>query len=147
MPDPDQPGFKNILLRPIFPAGLDQSEVTHRSPYGEIVSSWKRNKKTIVYDIQIPANSTAKFYPPENVEGSGDAVRVMLSGVPEFARDRSFRGYRGFGLIDAQVRIPVSPPPVAAAETEPEREPQQSSGPIADIDANAQMASPLHLAG
>ncbi|MBE8723299.1 alpha-L-rhamnosidase [Sphingobacterium pedocola] len=70
MPDPDQPGFKNILLRPIFPTGLDQSEVTHRSPYGNIVSSWKKTKKTVVYDIQIPANSTAKFYPPENVEGN-----------------------------------------------------------------------------
>ncbi len=68
LPDPVQPGFKHILLRPIFPEGLNQAEVKHISPYGEIVSSWKKNKKTVTYDVQIPANSTATFYPPDNVE-------------------------------------------------------------------------------
>ncbi|TJY62500.1 alpha-rhamnosidase [Sphingobacterium alkalisoli] len=77
LPDPAQPGFKNILLQPIFPNGLDQSEITHRSPYGEIISSWKRNKKTVVYEVQIPANSSATFYPPENVEGSRDLIKLV----------------------------------------------------------------------
>lgn len=77
LPDPNQPGFKNILLRPIFPTGLNQSEVRHRSPYGEIVSSWEKKKNTIIYDVQIPANSTATLYPPENVEGDGKAIHLV----------------------------------------------------------------------
>ena len=37
-PDPQQPGFKHILLRPNFPSDLKQFEARHRSPYGEIQS-------------------------------------------------------------------------------------------------------------
>ena len=69
LPDPAQPGFKHILFKPIFPEGLDHSEISHRSPYGEIVSKWKKTKKNIVLDIKIPANSTATFYAPANVDG------------------------------------------------------------------------------
>lgn len=67
VPDETAPGFKHVQLRPIFPAGLEHSSVTHNSPYGEIKSSWKKSKKTIVYDVVIPANASATFYPPSNV--------------------------------------------------------------------------------
>jgi alpha-L-rhamnosidase len=66
LPDKDQPGFKHIVLKPIFPANLQQSEVSHNSPYGKIISKWKKNKKTVTYDILIPANANATFYPPDN---------------------------------------------------------------------------------
>jgi len=67
VPDETAPGFKHVQLRPIFPVGLEHSSVTHNSPYGEIKSSWKKSKKTIVYDVVIPANASATFYPPSNV--------------------------------------------------------------------------------
>lgn len=68
-PDPEQPGFKNIILRPYFVSGLNQFQATHISPYGKIVSKWERKKKYVVYDIEIPANSTATFYLPDNIKG------------------------------------------------------------------------------
>lgn len=46
-PDPQQPGFKHILLRPNFPSDLKQFEARHRSPYGEIQSQWERKKKVL----------------------------------------------------------------------------------------------------
>jgi alpha-L-rhamnosidase len=58
-PDPDQPGFKHILLQPNFVTGLNHLESTHRSPYGTIVSSWKRVGKKVVYTVVVPPNSTA----------------------------------------------------------------------------------------
>jgi alpha-L-rhamnosidase len=58
-PDPAQPGFKNILLEPHFVRGLGQFEATHESPYGTIVSSWKRNGRKIIYHVVIPPGSTA----------------------------------------------------------------------------------------
>jgi alpha-L-rhamnosidase len=61
-PDPEQPGFKHILLQPNFVTGLNQTSANFQSPYGEIVSKWERKKKTIVYSITIPANSTADLY-------------------------------------------------------------------------------------
>lgn len=65
-PDPLQPGFKHIILKPNFVSDLNAFEARHISPYGEIVSSWKRNKSKISYVITVPSNSTASLY----LEGS-----------------------------------------------------------------------------
>lgn len=58
-PDPDQPGFKNVILEPHFVKELTHFEATHKGPYGEIVSSWKREGGKILYSATIPPNSTA----------------------------------------------------------------------------------------
>jgi alpha-L-rhamnosidase len=67
-PDPAQPGFKNILLRPHFVSGLNRAAALYISPYGEIVSKWERKKKSVIYTATIPANSTADLYLPEGVQ-------------------------------------------------------------------------------
>ncbi len=60
-PDEAQSGFKNTLLEPHFVKGLNSFEASHDGPYGRIQSSWKRNKNTVVYQVVIPANSTASL--------------------------------------------------------------------------------------
>jgi len=60
-PDPQNPGFKNILLAPHFVKGLERFEATHRGPYGTIISAWRKTKKNIDYRVTIPPNSTAKL--------------------------------------------------------------------------------------
>ncbi|RZK63418.1 MAG: alpha-rhamnosidase, partial [Pedobacter sp.] len=62
--DEQNPGFKNVLLKPSFAAGLDQFEAKHTGPYGEIISSWKRNGDAVVYKVTVPANSSATIYFP-----------------------------------------------------------------------------------
>ncbi len=61
-PDEASPGFKNIILKPNFVKGLNQFEAKHESPYGEIISSWKREDEMIKYDITIPHNSHGVLY-------------------------------------------------------------------------------------
>ena len=63
-PDENQPGFKNVILKPNFVKGLDHFEAQYESPYGVIVSSWERKGKKIHYKIVVPANSTARLYLP-----------------------------------------------------------------------------------
>jgi alpha-L-rhamnosidase len=75
-PDPAQPGFKNVILRPYFVTGLTHSAFSFRSPYGEIVSKWERKKKEVVYSVTIPANSTADLYLPEGLQ----VKKVTLAG-------------------------------------------------------------------
>jgi len=64
LPDPSQPGFKHILLRPHFVKGLDRFEASHESPYGVISSSWRREGSVIVYKAVIPPNATATLQLP-----------------------------------------------------------------------------------
>lgn len=59
-PDPNAPGFKNIILKPHFVKGLNYFNTSYDGPYGEIISNWKRqNEKTVHYTVVIPPNSTA----------------------------------------------------------------------------------------
>ena len=58
-PDPEQPGFKHVLIQPHFVEGLDFFEASHAGPYGEIKSEWKKVGQTVAITVVIPANSTA----------------------------------------------------------------------------------------
>jgi alpha-L-rhamnosidase len=64
-PDAAQPGFKNVILQPHFVAGMEHFEARHNSPFGEIISSWKREGKGMSYKVVVPANSTATVKLPE----------------------------------------------------------------------------------
>jgi alpha-L-rhamnosidase len=59
--DPKQPGFKNVILEPHFVQGLEHFESSHEGPYGNIISSWKKEGGMISYSVTIPANSTAEI--------------------------------------------------------------------------------------
>jgi alpha-L-rhamnosidase len=74
-PDEKQPGFKNVILKPNFVAGLNQFEASHTSPYGKIISSWKRNGDAVEYNVTIPANTTATITFPQG-------KKVYLDGKP-----------------------------------------------------------------
>lgn len=75
-PDPAQPGFKHILLRPNFIKELKQFEAKHQSPYGQIVSNWKWNKNNVTYTVEIPANSSATLYLPDNVKSEEKVINL-----------------------------------------------------------------------
>jgi len=52
-------GFKKILMKPFFPAELNHVKASHKSPYGEIRSEWKKEANTLFWKISIPPNSSA----------------------------------------------------------------------------------------
>ena len=72
-PDPTQPGFKHIFLRPEPVGDLRFVTATHQSSYGLIASSWRRDPKgAFTWDITIPVNTTATAWVPA---ASPDAVK------------------------------------------------------------------------
>jgi alpha-L-rhamnosidase len=88
-PDPDHPGFENILLQPNFVKGLDSFSCYHDGPYGSIESAWKRKDEAIEYRVIIPAGSTATLtFPPASQvyeDGRRTADRLHLgSGTYRF---------------------------------------------------------------
>lgn len=64
-PDPENPGFKEFVLAPSTPEGLDYVNSTYHSPYGQIVSNWKKVQHgTYRYEITIPEASSANIILP-----------------------------------------------------------------------------------
>lgn len=64
-PDPNNPGFKEFVLAPSIPEGLEFVNCTYNSPLGQIVSNWKKEEKgTYRYEMTIPDASTANVILP-----------------------------------------------------------------------------------
>lgn len=76
-PDPDQPGFKHIIMRPTSIGDLTSVKASHRSPYGEIVSAWRLDGSHFAWDATVPPNTTATVYVPTH-----DASSVREGGKP-----------------------------------------------------------------
>ncbi len=75
--DPAAPGFRRAIIHP-YPAGdLTFVKASHQTPYGTIVSSWKKDAGEFTLDVTIPANTTATVWVPAR-----DAAAVMESGHP-----------------------------------------------------------------
>lgn len=65
-PDEDEPGFKHVLIEPHFVEGLDSFEASHESPYGKIVTDWKRKGKRVLLTVTVPSNARATLKLPAN---------------------------------------------------------------------------------
>ena len=66
--DPEAPGFKKIIIRPVFDrtGKITEAKGAYESVYGKIVSQWKLNSDdTVRLAVEIPANTTAKVIIPE----------------------------------------------------------------------------------
>jgi alpha-L-rhamnosidase len=76
-PDPEQPGFKRLIMRPEPVGDLSFVKASHRSPYGLITSDWNRDGSKFRWRITVPANTTATVYVP-----AASAEDVTESGKP-----------------------------------------------------------------
>ncbi|MFY9152737.1 MAG: family 78 glycoside hydrolase catalytic domain [Prolixibacteraceae bacterium] len=74
-PDQEKPGFSNVLLEPHFVKGLESFNASHDGLFGQIQSSWKRTENKIIYQVVIPANSTA------TVKLSGEKISLNGNGI------------------------------------------------------------------
>jgi alpha-L-rhamnosidase len=85
-PDPEEPGFKHISLRPEAVGDLRFVRATHESPYGLISSEWSRQNQRFKWAISIPCNTTATVCVPAK-----NFHKVTESGKPAVkARKVSF---------------------------------------------------------
>ena len=76
-PDPAAPGFRHALLRPVPAGNLTHVRATHISPYGEILSEWRRDGGAFLWQVGIPVNASAEVCVP-----AGKAEDVTEGGTP-----------------------------------------------------------------
>jgi len=72
--NPETPGFKQIIMKPDFNAGLTFVNASYESIYGLIKSDWKKSKNSLQWKITIPANTSAVVYLP-----TANASSVMVN--------------------------------------------------------------------
>ncbi|MFP7493902.1 glycoside hydrolase family 78 protein [Terribacillus saccharophilus] len=73
--NPLEPGYKKIMIKPQFIKGITSVQASFVSVYGQIVSEWSCVDNKITVNVEIPANTTAVIYLPEQEQpvevGSG----------------------------------------------------------------------------
>jgi alpha-L-rhamnosidase len=75
--DPEQPGYKHIVLRPRPGGGLTSARASYESLYGRIVSAWHIDDGALHWHVKVPPNTTATVYIP----AKEDAL-VAEGGLP-----------------------------------------------------------------
>jgi alpha-L-rhamnosidase len=73
--DPEQPGFKHIIMHPEPVGDLKWAKVSFESLYGLIKSDWKCENGLFRWKVTVPPNTKATVYIPAN-----DAASVQESG-------------------------------------------------------------------
>jgi alpha-L-rhamnosidase len=74
-PDPNDPGFHHIVMRPTVAGDLSFVRASHVSPYGRISSQWNRKTDAFLWNVTVPPNTRATLYIPAT-----DAARISESG-------------------------------------------------------------------
>ena len=79
--DPERPGFRHAVIRPYPAGGLRFVKASHKTMYGELASSWKRENGKFTLDVTVPVNTTATVWVPAksaaDVTESGTKANVV----------------------------------------------------------------------
>lgn len=77
--------FKQIIMKPNFDIpDLENVDASYDSPYGKVVSKWKKTQMHLDWEISIPVNSTAKVYFPDGkVENLGSGSYSFSVNIPQ----------------------------------------------------------------
>jgi len=114
--DPAAPGFRNVIIKPAIVGDLTWVKAHHESPYGRIVSNWRREAGRLQMDVTVPANATATVHVP-----ASDAAGVTESGTAaaraeevKFSRMENGRAVFevGAGVYRFESRLPAIQSPV-----------------------------------
>ncbi|UOE51149.1 glycoside hydrolase family 78 protein [Mucilaginibacter sp. SMC90] len=88
-PADDAIAFNKIEIRPETVGDVTWAKANYKSPYGNILSSWKKDKGQFKLEVSIPANTTASIYLPVN---SNAAITVDGQNI-KARHDLKFVGY------------------------------------------------------
>ena len=66
--DPEAPGFKHIIVRPIPVKDLPEVRYSTQTPYGTAESHVSHDGQTVKVEVTVPFGSTATVYVPKSVE-------------------------------------------------------------------------------
>ncbi|NJN24784.1 MAG: family 78 glycoside hydrolase catalytic domain [Cyclobacteriaceae bacterium] len=62
--DENYPGFKKFEINPQPAGDLEWVKCSYNSPYGSIISNWKKTHKQFILEIEVPANTSATITIP-----------------------------------------------------------------------------------
>jgi alpha-L-rhamnosidase len=86
-PDPDQPGYKHIILKPVPPEDLKSASYSNLTPYGTAGIDWEKENNSISVNIKVPVGCSATVWVPASSENSvkENGKSISRKGIIIFA--------------------------------------------------------------
>ncbi|HEU5015093.1 MAG TPA: glycoside hydrolase family 78 protein [Roseiflexaceae bacterium] len=109
--DPEQPGYRHIIMRPQPGGGLTNVAADIESVYGRVGSAWQLRDGAFTWQITVPANASATVYVPA-ADGAdvreGDETADKASGVRFLRREGNAAVYEvGSGTYQFISQLPA----------------------------------------
>lgn len=80
--DPSAPAFRHLIMKPDFNIpDLEWVDASYETPYGKVVSQWRKTLMHLDWTIEIPANTTAEVHLPNG------KIKKIGSGKHQFNID------------------------------------------------------------
>lgn len=92
--DTENPGFKNVILRPALVKSVNWVKCNYESNYGNIISNWKIEANQFNWEVTIPANCTATLYIQGNNITEGGLAAENALGVSLLKNDEGCTVFR-----------------------------------------------------
>ncbi|HWZ16039.1 MAG TPA: glycoside hydrolase family 78 protein [Mucilaginibacter sp.] len=95
----EAPGYKEIVIKPSIGGNLTNASADYETNYGKISSHWKIDNEQLLFDVEVPANTTAMVYVP--VETGSNAVMEggkAVALVPGIKSGPAEPGYMVFNV-------------------------------------------------
>jgi alpha-L-rhamnosidase len=67
--------FKHFTINPYFAPQLNYLNGSYESPYGKIISNWKKAGSVLNWEVFVPTNTSALIYMPTN-----SAEHILVDG-------------------------------------------------------------------
>jgi alpha-L-rhamnosidase len=83
--DPEVPGYKQMVIRPVPGGGLTSAEAELKTYYGRVFSGWKKDGNRFTMQVVIPANTSASVFVPAAKDAEVLEGGKPLSALKEIA--------------------------------------------------------------
>ncbi|WP_462220924.1 family 78 glycoside hydrolase catalytic domain [Ferruginibacter sp.] len=91
--DESEPGYKHIIIKPHVGGGFKNAAATLQTYYGTASSGWKIITDKILFDVEIPPNTTATIYLPAKATEAITENGTALSAIKDISITGSAEGY------------------------------------------------------
>lgn len=94
----DGVGFSSVVIRPYLSPTLQWCRAAVDTVRGEVKSDWKKTENDFVFQVEIPANMTAKIYVPVWGAGHITESETPVEQVKEVTFIKEQDGYKVFAV-------------------------------------------------
>jgi alpha-L-rhamnosidase len=103
-PDPAEPGFAHVIIKPFFPPSLGMVRASVRTVRGPVTVNWSRRHGRLDLDVSLPPNTRATVRLPVSSSQSIDST-------PARSPDRKEEGAATYAVGSGHYRFRILDPP------------------------------------